>query len=95
MHSVELPGARLKIGAGQDQYNVIHAIPVEGSPEGIIVAAYQLTDEEIEQIRKSRRIYYTRMTFFQDFQPMRIFTDPSEVPQLQAAIECEEKNKQG
>ena len=63
MKSIDFPGATLKIGANQkDTYNVIHAIPV-GGPEGAIIACFELTDDEVAEVVKTKRIYYHRWTF--------------------------------
>lgn len=63
MKSIDFPGATLKIGANQtDIYNVIHAMPV-GGPEGEIIACFELTDDEIEEIVSTKKIYYHRWTF--------------------------------
>lgn len=88
MKSIDFPGATLKIGKNQeDIYNVIHALPV-GGPEGEIIACFELTDEEIEEIRRTKKLYYSRWTFGGvckcqkcgtinpvGFQPMRISTE--------------------
>lgn len=87
MKSIPFPGATLQIGKGQPEYNVIHAMPV-GGPEGEIIACFELTDEEVEQIVKTKKIFYSRWTFggvvrchhcskvtASGFQPMRIFTE--------------------
>lgn len=76
MKSIDFPGATLKIGANQtDIYNVIHAYPLEGQ-EGEVIAIYELTDEEAEQIAKNKKIYYSRLTFGGKFQPMRLQAEP-------------------
>lgn len=88
MKSIDFPGAIMKIGEGQEQYHTIHALPCEND-EGEIIAIYELTDEEIEQIVKTRRIIYSRLTFHNQvtcrhcnritptgFQPFRISTEP-------------------
>lgn len=76
MKSVKFEGCNLEIGKGQSEYNVIHAIGIPG-PEGEIVACYELDDEEIAELVKTKRIYYHRLTFGQPFQPMRLTTDLS------------------
>lgn len=76
MTSADFPGATLKIGKGQeDTYHTIHALPVEG-PQGEILAIYNLTDEEVEQIVRDKKLYYSRWTFGEKFQPMQISAQP-------------------
>lgn len=76
MKSIKFPGANLEIGKGQeDIYNVLHAMILPG-PEGELIMCFELTDEEIEQISKNKKIYYSRLTFHQPgFQPMRLMID--------------------
>lgn len=92
MKSIDFPGAVLKIGANQtDIYSVIHAQPLDG-PTGEVVAIYELSDEEIETIVKTKKIYYSRLTFggkttcehcgqqtSSGFQPMRLQVEPVEI----------------
>lgn len=83
MKSVPFPGSNLQIGKGQPEYNALHAMQVPG-PEGELIMCFELTDEEIEQLKQTKRIYYHRWTFGQacnkcgtvsGFQPMRLDTD--------------------
>jgi hypothetical protein len=63
MKSIDFPGATLKIGASQtDIYNVLHAMLIP-SAEGEMIMCFELTDEELEIISKTKRIYYHRLTF--------------------------------
>lgn len=92
MNSIDFPGATLKIGANQtDIYNVIHAQPLDG-PTGEVVAIFELSDEELAEIIKTKKIYYSRLTFggkcqcehcgkitASGFQPMRLQTNPVEI----------------
>lgn len=75
MKSIKFAGCNMQIGKGQeDQYHVIHAKALPGL-EGECIMCYELTDEEIAQIVKTRRIWYHRLTFGGLFQPMRITTE--------------------
>jgi hypothetical protein len=72
MISIDFPGATLKIGKKQaDVYSVIHAMPM-GGKEGEIIACFELSDEELAEVIKTKRIYYSRWTFGYPFQPMRL-----------------------
>jgi hypothetical protein len=72
MLSEKFPEADVEIGKGQPEYFTIHAKHVGG---GEVVSCWVLSDEEIETILKTRRIWYHRLTFGQPFQPMRITTE--------------------
>jgi hypothetical protein len=74
MQSIKFPGATLEIGKGQEQYNTLHAMPQPG-PEGEVIMCFELTDEEIERIKETKKLWYFRWTFNHPFQPMRISTD--------------------
>lgn len=74
MKSIKFPGCNTEIGKGQPEYNVVHAIHFPGV-EGEILACYELTDEEVERIRQDKKLYYTRLTFNQSFQPFKIAVD--------------------
>lgn len=77
MQSVEFEGCNLLIGKGQPEYNVIHAKRIPGDL-GMVVACFELSEEELRQVNNTKRIYYTRLTFGHPFQPMRLLTeDPS------------------
>lgn len=82
MQSIDFPGATLRIGEGQPEYSVLKALSLPG-PEGELIMCFELTDEELEEIKKTKRIYYHRLTFGQTchhcgkkngFQPMKITT---------------------
>lgn len=72
MQSIKFPGATLEIGKGQeDVYNVLHAMPQPGT-EGEVIMCFELTDEEIEKIKETKKLWYFRWTFNQPFQPMKL-----------------------
>ena len=45
----------LKIAEDQPQYETL---PCHRTPEGVILVAFDLTDEDIEKIKKHKKIYY-------------------------------------
>lgn len=78
MKSIKLPGFTIEIGKGQPEYNVLHAKRIEPQDAGTLVICFELTDEEVAEIIKTKKIYYTRLTFHQKFQPMRISVEMPE-----------------
>lgn len=62
MKSIDFKGAYMKIGAGQEEYNVIHAMPLD-NPQGEVLAVYKLSDEERAKVAETGIIYYSRLTF--------------------------------
>lgn len=78
MKSIQFPGATIQIGKDQPEYNVIHAMPGANTEAGEVIACFELSEEELQEVMKTKRIYYSRLTFHQPFQPMKIFTSLDE-----------------
>lgn len=81
--SVKFPGCNLEIGKGQPEYYMIHALHVP-SAEDELIMCFELSEEELQRVNETKRIYYSRLTFGQKcpkcgqnqgFQPMKLFTD--------------------
>lgn len=83
MKSIKFPGANIEIGKNQSHiYNVLHAMHVPNS-QGELIMCFELSDEELEEINRTKKIYYSRLTFGsicaecnarQGFMPMRLST---------------------
>lgn len=77
MKSINFPGANVKIGPDQPEYNTLHAM--EGDKDvGELIMCFELTDQEIEQLVLTKRLYYSRLTFGQPFQPLKLFVKLSD-----------------
>jgi hypothetical protein len=83
MKSIKLPGMDLPIGEGQPEYTVLHAAKIPGA-DGELLMCFELSDEEMAILIKTKRIYYSRLRFDNAcqkcqapllFQPMRLFVD--------------------
>lgn len=81
MKSLNFKGATLKIGGTQQEYNTLHAIPM---PTGEVHIIFELTEEELAEITRTRKLVYTQLTFGMPFQPMRLDTKwpGSEPPEI-------------
>lgn len=77
MKSIKFPGCDFEIGKGQPEYDVLHAMRVP-SNEGEVIICFELTQAEIEDLIRTRKLYYMRWTFGEPFQPMRLTTDLSD-----------------
>lgn len=77
MKSIKFPGCDLEIGKEQPEYEVLHAMRVP-SPQGEVIMCFELSQEEIEEIIRTRKLYYMRWTFGERFQPMKLTTDLSD-----------------
>ena len=79
MRSLNFKDATVGIGATQKEYATLHAAePESGKKYGEYVMVFQLTDEEVETIIKTRKLYYSRWTFGNLFQPVKISVHPPE-----------------
>ena len=80
MRSLKFTGADLDIGGTQNQYNTLHA-RVFNAKTGEVIIIFELSDEEIAEIVRTKKLVYSRMTLGYPFQPMRIMTQwPDETP---------------
>jgi hypothetical protein len=94
MKSVTFPQANCKLAEHQDEYETLHVHAEarivkneDGEDVQIInsmIACFELSDEEIEQIVKNRRLYYRQMLFGHKFHPMLITT---ETPFIEQSID--------
>lgn len=85
MKSIKFNGATLEIGKGQPEYSVLHAreVELEGIPR--LLMCFELNDEEIEEITRTRKVWYSRLIFSgecracaskQPFLPMQLSVFP-------------------
>jgi len=73
MKSIKFPGATIEIGKGQPEYNVLHAM--QGPNEAELVMCFELSDEELAEINRTKKIYYSRLMYGGGgFQPMKLYT---------------------
>lgn len=91
MKPVEFPEQNCVFGEGQKQYQPLPALslPTRQAP---VITCWELTNEEIEVIRQTKRIYVSQLRFFSPriikgrttmaantLQPIYLTTDPKEV----------------
>jgi hypothetical protein len=74
MIPVTFPGCNILIGKDQPQYQPLPAMALDG-PEGERIICFELTDEELETLKTTKRLYYSQWTFGQHFHPMKITTN--------------------
>lgn len=74
MTPVKFKGHNAVYGEGQPEYN---PLPVKlDAEEGSVTSVWELTDEEIEEITRTRRIKVKQLNFGQNLQPILIETVP-------------------
>ena len=54
MKAVDLPGRNVILGEGQEEYFNLPAIYMNDQ-EGTMITCWELTDEELEQIKKTKK----------------------------------------
>lgn len=54
-------------------------LPAHKLPDGTIVTVWELTDEEIETLRRTKKLHLNVMTFNQSLQPLFPFIQPDEI----------------
>lgn len=77
MKSVDFPGCNVQLGKGQEEYFTLPAMHMQDE-EGTIYTCWELSDEELEQVKKTKRVYVRNLTFNQGFSPINVMTDLSE-----------------
>lgn len=71
MNVVRFPGVTVVLGENQPQYKPLPVMEVPG-PEGEMISCFEMTEEEFETIKRTRRIYVSQLTFGHPFQPVHI-----------------------
>lgn len=71
----------VRIAESQDEYQTIYAHGVPG-PHGATCFAVELDEQEIEQIKASKRLYVSMLTFNTPMQPIFITGDPEVIEQV-------------
>jgi len=77
MKAVTFPGVNRIIVKEQPQYLQMTAMRLPGN-EGEIIVCFELTDEELEEIRKTKRIYIKQLTFNTPYRPIMPLVDLSD-----------------
>lgn len=90
MKSLKFEGCNMAIAGTQQQYNTLHA---KKEPTGEVTMIFELSDEEVAEIVRTKKIVYQRLTFGDKFQPMKIMTKwPGEVaPEIISDINSDPK----
>jgi hypothetical protein len=79
MNPVEFKGQNVIFAKDQPEYNPLPALKLE---DGMVITCWELSDEEINQLVKSKRLFISMLTFNQPLQPIRAVTDLSELIDL-------------
>ncbi len=91
MRAVEFPQANTILGASQPQYIPLPAHWDKTSPEQAMTSCFELTDEEVEEIVRTRRIWNTQLTFGRGYHPVRMSCSNPFEPQAPVVAESAEE----
>lgn len=69
MKPIHFPGVNIVFGKDQPEYQPLPAMRFEDG-HGSVITCWELTDEEIETLIKTRRLYLKQLTFGQPLQPL-------------------------
>lgn len=74
MKAKKFPGVNVTLAENQPPYDPLPMQWVGGS-NGVGITCWQLSDEELDHILRTREIWCTHLTFGQPFQPLAISAD--------------------
>lgn len=74
MKSVDFPQVNARIAENQPEYETLHAHVDFESSTTPVTFCMELSDEEIEELVKTKQLWYTQLTFGQTFQPIMMYT---------------------
>jgi hypothetical protein len=77
MKPVPFPGQNIVFGETQPEYKPLPALLLPGK-EGEVITCWELTDEDLEQISKTKKIYLAQFTFGHRLQPITLLADLSD-----------------
>lgn len=69
MIPIDFPGRNIVFGEGQPEYQPLPAMLVKGIEQEVITC-WELTDEEIDELVKTRKLYLCQYTFGSRLQPI-------------------------
>ncbi len=75
MKPIEFPGHNVVMGKNQPEYLPLPALKM---PDGEVITCWELTDEELEKVKESHRIYLSQLTFNRPLQPVKLMADLSD-----------------
>ena len=63
MKNINFPEVNQKIGENQEQYEIVHAFHRPKDQGGSITMCFELTDGEIKELVKSKKLWIKMLTF--------------------------------
>jgi len=78
MKPVDFPGCNVTFAKDQPEYQPLPAIKIN-SPQGEVISCWELSDEEIERLKVTRKVYLSMWTFNNPLTPVILTTDLNEL----------------
>jgi hypothetical protein len=75
MKPISFKGQNVVFAKDQPEYQPLPALRM---PDGEVITCWELSDEELEGVTKTKRIYLSQLTFNQALQPVKISVDLSD-----------------
>ncbi len=72
MKAIEFKEVNLRIAENQEEYETLPVYANVNEPGLPVTACFELTEEEVEQVKKEGKIYLTFLTFGKQFQPIQM-----------------------
>ena len=79
MKPINFIGCNVVYAKDHPEYLPLPALKTE---DGLVVTCWELTNEEVEQVVKNKKFYFSQLTFNQPLQPMRPVTDLSDLIEI-------------
>lgn len=86
MKAVNFEEANIKIAENQPEYDTLPA-KVYDDQFGEVISCWELTDEELEHIKKTKQIWVSVLTFRKGIAPMMLMSEKPEMNDRQYVIE--------
>lgn len=87
MTPVQFPEVNCVLAKDQPEYTPLPVFYNRESPQKEMTACFELTDEEVAEVIRTRKIWHTQLTFGNPFQPIWLTTSSPFVAPVVAPAE--------
>lgn len=71
MNPAHFPESNVVFGLGQPEYLGLPVLARQ-TPEGHVTSCWHMTEEEFQEITRTRKVFVTVLTFYQPLQPQMV-----------------------
>lgn len=75
MKPVEFKGQNVVFGQDQPEYQPLPALRM---PDGEVITCWEMTDEQLQEVIRTKRVYLKQLTFNGPLQPVMVLADLSD-----------------